>query len=70
MAENYGMSIYVDKCVVYLRHISFFSGDGKAEIKVGRKPRIRVREGFFKCHLPEYEARDSSTKGMSQTIKW
>lgn len=35
---------------------SLFLRDGKAEIKVGQK----IRERTLKCHLPEYETKDSS----------
>lgn len=44
--------------------LSPFSGDGKAEIKVEQKDKKKGHGGIFKFYWPEYEVKDSSTKGM------
>lgn len=51
LAENFGMSIYIEKDVVCLRQYYLFSLEiRKLKSRLDKKPRIKVREGILKCH--------------------
>lgn len=51
LAENFGMSIYIEKNVVCLRQYYLFSLEIRTEIKVGQKAKNKGQRGNFKMSL-------------------